>query len=202
MTTATESDSESEQLLEPENLEQEALESEELPSESESEPIPAAESSSSEELSAEEEQAVYDKQALRQAKQDLAMKKASDKINDMLDSGQEEIERTDIDDLLSPTTDSPADEMERTDTEDVTGLSDKDNDEIFGTAGIDDDEGDSEGDDGDGSREDDDLSDLFEVTNDDVMYGGERRKPKPKRIKRSTKQWTSSASGGLSGMQY
>ncbi len=147
-----------------------------------------------EELSPEAEQAVYDKLAMRQAKQEMAMKKASDKINKMLDSSPREIERTDIDDLLSPTADSPRDEMERTDTKDVTGISDKAYDAIFSTEGI--------GEDGEGSSGDADLSDLFEVSQDDVMYGGKRRPAKSKRMKRTRKPRPEPVEGSLGGMQY
>jgi hypothetical protein len=84
--------------------------------------------------------------------------------------------------------------MERTDTDDITGISDKAYDEIFSTDGI--------GDDGEGGGGDADLSDLFEVSRDDVMYGGERRLAKTKKVKRTRKPRPEAAGGGLGGMQY
>jgi hypothetical protein len=117
------------------------------------------------------------------------MRKASEKINKMLDNRPRDIERTDIDDLLSPTADSPEDEMERTDTDDITGLSEKDRERILGT-GM------------DNGKGDDDLSDLFEVTNDDVMYGGAHRPSKRKKAKQTRKSRSAPAGGGLGGIQY
>lgn len=145
-----------------------------------------------EEISPEAEQAVYDKIAMRQAKQELAMRKASEKINAMMDNRPTDIERTDIDDLLSPTADSPEDEMERTDTDDVTGLSEKDRERILGTGMS-------------GNKGDDDLSDLFEVTDDDVMYGGEHkpsRSPKSRKMKRTKKPRPEQTNGGLGQVRY
>lgn len=99
---------------------------------------------------------------------------------------QEEYEEVPVEETALP---PPPTESSSSDTDDITGLSGDDKEVLFGTEGIAD------------LDEEDDFSDLTDVTDADIM--GDDESPKPKmvrRLRRTSRRYPSPPAMG--GMQY